>query len=335
MVARSDEIDTLRNWQQQVADAVTDPAQLFAELNLPTEQLPAAQVASKLFPLRLPRRLLNKIRSGQPDDPILRQFLPQAAESELHPDYLLDPLAEATAQVAPGLLHKYHGRVLLVTTAACAVHCRYCFRRHFPYAEQRGEQDDWQAALSYIKEHPEVHEVILSGGDPLSLSDSRLKRLITRLEAIPHLSTLRLHSRTAALFPERITPELLDLLAGSRLRAVLVLHVNHPDELDEFSQQALGELSANGVQLLNQSVLLAGVNDHSDTLVALSHALHHCHTLPYYLHLPDPVEGTAHFFVSQQRGESLVTQMRHVLPGYLVPKLVVEIAHRPGKTVIA
>lgn len=334
MVARSDKIDTPRKWQQQVADAITDPAQLFSELALPPDQLPATETASKLFPLKISRRLLNKISPGSPDDPLLRQFLPQAAETEIHDGYQLDPLAEADAQVAPGLLHKYHGRALLITTAACAVHCRYCFRRHFPYADQRGEQDDWQGALDYISDHSELHEVILSGGDPLSLSDQRLQRLISRLEAIPHLQTLRLHSRTAALIPERITDPLINLFEQSRLNIVMVLHVNHPNELDDDNECSLARLQRAGVKLLNQSVLLAGVNDDTATLIALSRALLSCNTLPYYLHLPDRVEGTAHFFVSQQQGEQLIADMQQQLAGYLVPKLVVEIAHRPGKTVI-
>lgn len=335
MVARRDKIDTPKKWQPLVADAISSPAELFAALDLPKAQLPGAEQAATLFALKFPRRLLDRIEHNQPDDPVLRQFLPLAEESQSHPGYQVDPLAEAEAQVAPGLLHKYSGRVLLITTAACAVHCRYCFRRHFPYAEQRGEQDDWQAALTYIENHSDIHEVILSGGDPLSLSDNRLGRLISRLESIPHLQTLRLHSRTAALFPERLTDELTELLTDSRLRTVLVLHVNHPDELDEPSRQALETLSAGGVQLLNQSVLLAGVNDTSDTLIRLSQTLFDARTLPYYLHLPDPVTGTAHFQVDRQRGEQIIKEMRSQLPGYLVPRLVVETAHEPGKTVIA
>lgn len=335
MVARSDKPDTPTPWQPLVADAITDPAQLFAELDLPIGQLAGAREAAHLFPLKLPRRLLNKIQAGQPDDPLLRQFLPQQAETKQHAGYLKDPLAEADAQVAPGLLHKYHGRVLLITTAACALHCRYCFRRHFPYADQRGEQDNWQGAVNYIGEHTEIHEVILSGGDPLSLSDRRLSQLIEQLVAIPHVNTLRLHSRTAALFPERITDGLVDLLTASRLNTIMVLHVNHPDELDDSSRRALSRLHRAGVQLLNQSVLLAGVNDNSHTLIALSLALLRSRVLPYYLHLPDPIEGTAHFAVSQSQGEDLIKQIQGQLPGYLVPKLVIEIAHRAGKTVIA
>ncbi len=335
MVARSEKIDTPRNWQQQVADTITDPAQLFEHLHLPSSQLEAARDANKLFSLKLPRQLLSKISSGNMDDPLLRQFLPVGAETQANTDYRLDPLAEKNAQVAPGLLHKYHGRVLLITTAACAVHCRYCFRRHYPYTDNRGQQDDWRGAFEYISARPEISEVILSGGDPLSLSDRRLTQVVARLEAIHHLTTLRLHSRTAALIPERLTPALLKLLGDSRFNVVMVLHVNHPDELDDASQQALQKLRQVGVTLLNQSVLLAGVNDASDTLVALSRKLIECSILPYYLHLPDPVQGTAHFMVDQQRGKQLIAEMQAQLPGYLVPRLVKEIAHQTSKTTVA
>ncbi|MEL0082335.1 MAG: EF-P beta-lysylation protein EpmB [Gammaproteobacteria bacterium] len=333
MLARSDKIDT-----RQTAGSghtLSNITELFSTLNLPDEELAAAQAAAEQFPLKLPRRLLSSIPAGELNHPLLRQFLPHREELDTHDGYLTDPLAETNAQVAPGLLHKYHGRVLLITTAACAVHCRYCFRRHYPYSESAGNEDDWESALEYIRQDVEIREVILSGGDPLSLSDRRLKLLIRKLETIPHLHSLRIHSRTAALFPERITDTLVQLLADSRLQPVMVLHVNHADELNEACRRAMAKLASQGVILLNQSVLLAGVNDHIDTLTTLSRTLLEHRVIPYYLHLPDRVEATAHFAVTQQRGESLIAEMQRQLPGYLVPKLVVEIPHRPGKTVIA
>ncbi|MBL4622275.1 MAG: EF-P beta-lysylation protein EpmB [Immundisolibacteraceae bacterium] len=305
MVTRSDLIDTPHTWQQQVADAITDLDELFSLLNLPAQLLPAAKTATQQFPLRFPRQLIKQIKPGDINDPLLRQFLPAAAELLTSPGYETDPLAEADAQVAPGLLHKYPGRVLLVTTAACAVHCRYCFRRHFPYKEQAGEQDNWQAALEYIAADPAIHEVILSGGDPLSLSDRRLAMLVDKLEQIPHLHTLRFHSRTAALYPDRVNDDFTLLLRNTRLQVVMVTHINHPKELTESTQAAMSRLKDADVLLLNQSVLLAGVNDQVSTLRQLSHGLFSNHILPYYLHLPDAVEGTTDFAVSQAVGEQL------------------------------
>ena len=334
MVTRSDLIDTPQTWQQKIGDAITDLDELFLLLNLPKKLLPAAKIASQQFPLRFPRHLIKLVSPGQINDPLLRQFLPAAAELEPAPGYELDPLAEVDAQVAPGLLHKYPGRVLMVTTAACAVHCRYCFRRHFPYKKQSGDQDNWQAALDYITADRSINEIILSGGDPLSLSDRRLRDLVESLEQIPHIQTLRIHSRTIALYPERITGKLTGLLHRSRLQIVIVTHINHPAELSECTHVGLTKLNDAGVTLLNQSVLLAGVNDQLSTLTELSKALFTRHILPYYLHLPDAVEGTADFAVTQKSGEQLVMQMQNQLPGYLVPRLVQEIPGRQGKTII-
>ena len=334
MVTRSDLLDTPQTWQQQVADAITDLDELFSLLNLPPELLPAAKTASKQFPLRFPRQLLDRVKPGDLNDPLLRQFLPAAAELLVTPGYETDPLAEADAQVAPGLLHKYPGRVLLVTTAACAVHCRYCFRRHFPYQDQAGDQDNWQAALDYISVDRSIQEVILSGGDPLSLSDRRLALLIQKIEQIPHVKTLRFHSRTATLYPARISDQLVTILHNTRLQLVIVSHVNHPQELAETALTATIKLKQAGALLLNQSVLLAGVNDQISTLTQLSRELFSHHILPYYLHLPDAVEGTADFTVDQTAGEQLIYQMQNLLPGYLVPKLVREIPLQQGKTLV-
>ena len=334
MVTRSDLIDTPQTWQQQVADAITDIDELFSLLDLPQQLLPGARIASQTFPLRFPRHLIPRVTPGQINDPLLRQFLPTAAELEAVTGYELDPLGESQAQVAPGLLHKYPGRVLLVTTAACAVHCRYCFRRHYPYKEHSGDPDNWQTALKYIAADPSINEVILSGGDPLSLSDRRLSLLINKLEEIPDLQTLRIHSRTIPLYPERITDQLTSLLCQSRLQVVIVTHINHAAELSEHAHVALTRLRDSAVTLLNQSVLLTGVNDQLTTLVELSKKLFEHHILPYYLHLPDAVEGTAGFAVSQASGEALIEQMQNRLPGYLVPRLVQEIPGQQGKTII-
>ncbi len=338
MVARSDSLDTPKKWQHRVANPVTDSSELFTLLDLATDshgnELAGALRASEAFPLRFPRSLINQLGGGNPDHPITRQFLPSAAELNDTAGYSDDPLAEQDAQPVPGLLHKYSGRVLLVTTQVCAVHCRYCFRRHYPYADQRDPEGLWQQAMAYIEQRQQITEVILSGGDPLSLVDQKLTTLIKRLEKIPHLTTLRIHSRTAALFPERITPALVELLENCRLNVVLVTHINHPLEISDQLPAALAPLQIAGIKLLNQSVLLKGVNDGVEPLSELSEKLFSTGILPYYLHLPDRVSGTAHFAVDEETGKTLVNGLRGRLPGYLVPRLVREVAHEAGKTLI-
>jgi EF-P beta-lysylation protein EpmB len=274
------------------------------------------------------------MRAGDPRDPLLRQVLPVVAETAVRGGYVDDPVGDLAAETAPGLLHKYRGRALLLVTGACAIHCRYCFRRAFPYGESVGSAR-LDAAVDALAAQPDIDEVILSGGDPLSLRDDRLATLARRLAAIPHLRRLRVHTRLPVTIPSRVTPSLIDWLTGTRLQPVMVVHVNHPQELDASVADGLAGLRSAGVPLLNQAVLLRGVNDDQASLTALSTRLFEVGVLPYYLHLLDRVRGAAHFAVSARRARALLAGLRATLPGYLVPKLVREIAGQPSKTPLA
>lgn len=316
-------------WRRLLAEAVRDPGELLALLGLDPGLAggAAAAAAADGFPLRVPRGFVARMRHGDPDDPLLRQVLPLGAEAAEVPGFADDPVGDLAAAAAPGVLHKYRGRVLLVTTGACAVHCRYCFRRHFPYADQYAAGGDWDEALEHIAADPSIQEVILSGGDPLTLSDQRLGGLAQRLAALPQLRRLRLHTRLPVVLPERVDDALVAWLAGGRLAGVVVIHANHGNEIDGAVAAALGRLRAAGVTLLNQSVLLRGVNDTADALCALSERLFAAGVLPYYLHLLDPVRGAAHFDVPAAEARRLLAAVASRLPGYLVPRLVRE---RPG-----
>lgn len=318
-------------WQQELAQALSDPAELLDYLDLDKAWLPAARRAATLFPLRVPRYFADLMRPGDLRDPLLRQVLPLAEELDVVPGFNTDPVSDLAALTHTGLLQKYQGRALLITTGACAVHCRYCFRRHFPYQNEQAGRDNWQEVLQELAARPDITEAILSGGDPLSLSDARLSGLVERLSAIPHLRRLRLHSRLPVVLPSRVTPELVHLLGESRLTTSLVLHANHPAELTDTLGEALKPLRQAGITLLNQSVLLAGVNDQPAVLQQLSEDLYESGILPYYLHFLDPVSGAAHFRVDENRARDLLQTLREHLPGYLVPKLVVEKATAPSK----
>lgn len=318
-------------WQRELANAIRDPEQLVRRLHLPLALVPAAQAAARLFPLRVTGSYLQRIVPGDPADPLLRQILPLGAELE-DAAGLTDPVGDLLAMRSPGVLHKYAGRVLLVTSGACAIHCRYCFRRHFPYAEASPLQQHLDETLAYLMANKDVHELILSGGDPLSLPDTRLAMLVRQFEQIPHLRTLRLHTRLPVVLPARIDAELLHWLGETRLKTVMVLHINHAREINSELAQALGQLRQAGVTLLNQSVLLRGVNDAAEAVVALSHALFDAGVLPYYLHQFDPVRGAMHFAVPDTEAQALIDTMRARLPGYLVPRLVREIAGMGAKT---
>jgi L-lysine 2,3-aminomutase len=290
--------------------------------------------AAGTFDLRVPRSYLARIRRGDPHDPLLRQVLPISAELADHADYTADPLGERRALRAPGLLQKYHGRALLITTSACAVHCRYCFRREFPYAEQTSESSRWSEALAELAGDASIEEVILSGGDPLSLSDSRLTGLTNALQQIPHVRRLRVHTRQPVVLPSRVDAGLTQWLAQVRLPVVFVLHVNHPNEVDADVRAACSRLRDCGVLLLNQTVLLRGVNDNPDVLAELSRRLFEAGVLPYYLHVLDRVRGAAHFDVPEERARTIVGRMAARLPGYLVPRLVREIDGAPAKVTL-
>jgi len=330
---RPDDSVPAASWQLELAAAIEDPLELCHLLQLDPGVAQAAQAAARGFRLRVPRGYVARMRRGDPDDPLLRQVLPQGAELIERAGFCADPLGEAASRRAPGLLHKYHGRALLITTAACAVHCRYCFRREYPYGEVQGP---WLTdALRIIREDSSIEEIILSGGDPLTLATSRLQRLTGQLAAIPHVRRLRLHTRTPIVLPERVDAALCHWLAALPWPVVIVLHANHARDVAAPVREAMQRLRASGVTLLNQAVLLAGVNDSVEALKDLSEALWDAGILPYYLHLLDPVRGTAHFEVDETRARALMARLAARLPGYLVPRLVRETAAEPAKRVIA
>ena len=315
------------NWSQELRDVVRDVGELLESLAITPSALDVDVAAD--FPLRVPRAFVRRMQRGNPADPLLRQVLPLAAENVAVPGFSADPLAEAAATVAPALIQKYAGRVLLITASACAVHCRYCFRRNFPYSEHRlGVADE---ALAAIREDSSITEVIASGGDPLMLTDVHFSRLLSALEAIPHVRRLRIHTRLPVVIPSRVTRSLLERLAGSRLGVVVVLHINHPNEIDAEVVGAVRDLNGAGLTVLNQAVLLAGVNDDIEVQVDLSGRLFDAGILPYYLHLLDPVAGAHHMLVDDERASQLYAAMRARLPGYLVPRLARETPGQPAK----
>lgn len=320
------------DWKRELAAAFTRPQDLLDALGLDPGLLPGALAASRGFRLLVPRGFAALMTPGDPHDPLLRQVLPLADELVPQPGYGPDPVGDLSAIRAPGLIQKYRGRALLIATGACAVHCRYCFRREFPYAGGSAHATRATSALEHLAADTHLHEVILSGGDPLLLDDEDLAVLIARLEAIPHLKRLRLHTRLPIVLPERISVRLCALLGTAGMQAVVVVHANHPRELGPAATLAIARLRAAGVVLLNQSVLLRGVNDDPRVLSTLSDALFAAGVLPYYLHLLDRVAGAAHFDVDEAKAVGLIDTLRRQLPGYLVPRLVREEAGRPCKT---
>jgi EF-P beta-lysylation protein EpmB len=314
-----------------MAAAFTTPEGLVRELELDPKLITAAVAAGTSFQMRVPRSFVRRMRRGDPDDPLLRQVLPLHAELEESPSYTADPVGERAALRAPGLLQKYRGRALLITTSACAVHCRYCFRREFPYAEQSDEFSRWSRALEQIARDDSIEEVILSGGDPLSLSDHRLASLTDAIEEIPHVRRLRVHTRQPIVLPSRVDAGLTAWLRGLKLPIVFVLHTNHPNEIDTEVRDACATLRGAGVTLLNQTVLLRGVNDDQSVLAELSRQLFDAGVLPYYLHVLDRVRGAAHFDVQEAHARILAGALASELPGYLVPRLVREAHGAPAK----
>lgn len=351
------------SWQWLLKDAIRDPAELCALLRLPAGCLPAARRAAGDFPLFVPRGYAAKMRPGNPRDPLLlqvlpvdeecsppespavgagspfapRKHLPSRSETRLwpaaddRPDFVSDPVGDLQAQVAAGMLQKYHGRALLIATGACAIHCRYCFRRHFPYSDGPHSLAAWQPAIERIADDPTIEEVILSGGDPLTLVDPWLKRLVEQLASIAHVRRLRVHSRLPVVLPERVCPEMFEWLCGTRLTPIMVVHANHPAEICAGVAAAFGRLSAAGVIVLNQAVLLRQVNDNADVLAELCRRLVDLRVMPYYLHQLDRVRGASHFEVSQAEGLVLMGELRRRLPGYAVPRYVRESAGAASK----
>jgi len=318
-------------WQQDLIEAITDPKELLELLEIDLELLPAAIAATKLFPLKVPRGFLSRIKKNDLNDPLLKQILPLGAELEEVFGYEKDPLKESSVNPIPGLLHKYSGRVLLTLVGTCAINCRYCFRRHFPYEKNNPGTAGWDRALEYIAADPSITEVILSGGDPLVVSDSLLQTFSEKLAHIRHVKRLRIHSRLPIVLPTRITEEFTQWIATVPFKTILVVHANHPHEISTEVKKALQTLSKVGITLLNQTVLLKDVNDNAETLVQLSEALFDAGVQPYYLHVLDKVQGTAHFDLSHEAAEQLHWEMSQQISGFLVPKLVCEQPGAPAK----
>ena len=322
---------TPRNWQQLWREAVRDPRELLALLGLEGRVPDISAEAAAQFPLRVPRGFVARMRHGDPHDPLLRQVLPLDAEMRPMPGFSLDAVGDSAAKAADGVIRKYNGRALLVTTGSCAINCRYCFRRHFPYAEETAAANGWQGAIDLIRADASIHEVILSGGDPWSLATHKLAELTDALATVPHLRRLRIHTRLPVVLPERVDDALLAWLGALPWPVTVVLHANHANEFDAQVDAALARLRGAGAQLLNQAVLLKGINDSVDALADLSERGWAAGVLPYYLHQLDRVQGAAHFEVGDDRAKALHGALAARLSGYLVPRLVREVAGDTGK----
>lgn len=321
-------------WLTQLAQAISDPVELLQILELEHHtELQKGAEARRLFPLRVPREFVARMKKGDPHDPLLLQVLTANAEFTTTPGFSTDPLDEQQNAV-PGLLHKYQNRALLLVKGGCAVNCRYCFRRHFPYEDNKGSKANWQKAIEYIKNNPKLDEIIFSGGDPLMAKDSELDWLITQLEAIPHIKRLRIHSRLPVVIPSRITETLCQRLQQSRLQIIMVLHINHANEIDDALRDVCNRLKKANVTLLNQGVLLRDINDKAEILAELSRALFDTGILPYYLHVLDKVQGAAHFMVPDTEARDIMKGLMSLVSGYMVPKLTREIGGEPSKTLL-
>lgn len=334
MIPQSHAIDSKQTWQIALSNAINDPKILLKQLGL-TDQLSTIDGdIIKQFPLRVPQSYINKMKYGDVNDPLLRQVFPLIDEGFDVDNFVSDPVGDQLAITSPGMLQKYHGRALLLTTGACAIHCRYCFRRHFPYGDSNPLASQWQTTLTSLRDDTTINEVILSGGDPLSLTDMKLEALVNDLEKIPHIKRLRIHTRLPIVLPERIDQRLLKWISNTSLQVIMVIHANHGNEIDRNVARVLDNLRLAGCQLLNQSVLLKGINDDVVSLYSLSERLSDVNVMPYYLHLLDPVAGASHFDVPEQQGIELIEQLRKILPGYLVPRLVREQQGEASKTII-
>lgn len=321
------------DWQQELILAVNDPYELLRLVELDPSLIKLSTQALTKFPLKVPRGFVARMEKANPNDPLLRQVLPLAEEDLAVCGYSLDPLGEAAVNPVAGLLHKYHGRVLLTLTGTCAINCRYCFRRHFPYTENNPAQE-WKNIFKYLAADPSISEVILSGGDPLILNDRTLANFSEELTKLPQITRLRIHSRIPVVLPERISPEFINWIATLKQKVIMVIHCNHPNEISPAVIKAMTNLKKAGVHLLNQSVLLKGINDNAETLTALSEALFSAGVLPYYLHLLDRVQGAAHFDLDLARIKKIYRALTHALPGYMVPKLVQEKSGEKAKVII-
>lgn len=332
IITRTDASVEMQDWRQILASSFRNIKSLLDYLEISSPPSYLQELAAQDFPLLVPEPFARLMEKGNPEDPLLLQVLPQNQETEAMPGYVTDPLEEKDSNVKKGIIHKYHGRVLLLAATGCAVNCRYCFRRHFSYDENRLGRKEWHQALDYVRNDNSIAEVILSGGDPLILQDKQLFELINEIEAIPHVERLRIHSRLPVVIPQRLTHELAHRLKQSRLYSSLVLHINHPNELSDELRIALIRLRDAGTHLLNQSVLLQGVNNQSQTLIDLSNKLFRYGILPYYIHLFDQVAGAHHFDINQNEALKIYDELKASVSGYLLPKLVKEIPNEPNKT---
>lgn len=317
------------SWQRALRDMITDPLELLSLLALSPNQI--SWQWDKNFPLRVTRSFVARMQKGDPHDPLLKQVLSLKLESQSSEGYTDDPLKESLCNPVPGLLHKFKSRVLLTFTSSCAIHCRYCFRRDFPYEENNPGRKGWGEALAYIANHPEIFEVILSGGDPLMAQDEALSSFFAQLEEIPHIQLLRIHTRLPVVIPARISREFLKMIRQTRFNIVMVYHINHPNEIIPAIKQGVMQLKQQHITVLNQSVLLKGVNDSAKCLKALSLKLFDAGILPYYVNMLDPIQGASHFSLPLADAQQLQQELRACLPGYLVPKFVQEIPHQPNK----
>ncbi len=324
------------DWQDQLRNVISTAEELLNLVRLAPADAGFSADACSDFSLKVPLAFARRMRPGDPGDPLLLQVLARGEELIQTPGFSRDPVGETGgANPAKGIIHKYHGRVLLIVTSGCAINCRYCFRRHFPYAQNQNSRREWREALGYIRNNHDISEVILSGGDPLLADDDYLNELVTQIAAMSHVRRLRIHTRLPVVIPDRVTEGLLGAITRKSLRTVVVIHSNHANELDASVDTAIARMKQDGITVLNQSVILAGINDSAAALAALSERLFAAGVLPYYLHLLDRVDGAAHFEVPEARARELVAEITATLPGYLVPRLVREEVGAPAKTAVS
>lgn len=320
-------------WQRDLAKAIRTPLQLLTALELTGDDIPGLSwLAATDYPLLVPQSFVDRMEIGNPLDPLLLQVLPVNAEVQTAEGFVADAVGDQQARRAPGMLQKYHGRALLIAAGSCAVHCRYCFRRSYPYGNEPRRLEDWNPALNQLTEDKTLSEVILSGGDPLMLPDVRLAQLMERIDAIDHIDRIRIHTRLPIVLPSRIQDDLLTLSASTRAQVIVVVHINHANEVQADCRQALQRLVSSGIPVLNQTVLLNGINDTVDALESLSNSLINIGVMPYYLHQLDRVTGTAHFEVDPETGRRLIAELRRRMPGYAVPRFVQELPGADSKT---
>ncbi len=323
-----------QQWQQELTGSIRSVPELLDFCNLQELQTDYDARAHHAFRFLITRSWANRIEKNNPTDPLLLQILPSKQELITSPNYQNDPLQEQQQSPINGIIHKYHGRALLTLTGQCAIYCRYCFRRNYPYSSNSFNQANWQNMVTYLTQNQDIHEVILSGGDPLVLPDKILQQIVTTIATISHIKYLRIHSRIPSVLPSRISPSLIEAITHSRLKVVIVNHINHPNEIVSEVTEKFTLMQQHNILLLNQSVMLAGINDSAITLAALSHKLYEANCLPYYLHRLDKIDGSKHFEVSLLKEQTVMRELLASLPGYLVPKFVTEQPHKKAKTPI-